>query len=82
MAGDVGSNPASGGEFELNWLNVEFPCDQRTGYGKKGCACGKGLAGESKKEVSCNLYSPQINWLQCIQCPYQQRYIKNINTGT
>lgn len=74
------ANPATNnGEFDLNILNSEFPCDQRVGYGFKGCKCGgTGHGEESRKYVECRVYEPQIQWQQCLQCPYQQRYVKNI----
>lgn len=64
-------------EANLETLNADYPCDQRIGYGFKGCKCGeKGHGEEDRGYIECNIFSPQIKWLQCIQCPYQKNYIK------
>lgn len=66
-------------DANLEDLNTNFPCDQRVGYGFKGCKCGgTGHGEESRRYIECRLYEPQIQWEQCIQCPYQQKYAKRI----
>ena len=61
---------------DLNQLNSEFPCDQRKGYGWKGCKCGGGKSTEvDTNYIDCGIMN-LTRWQQCINCAYQREFLK------